>query len=419
MKHFNFGMALVGSFFLLACPTPQPTPQCTPQSCANGCCSSTGECVTEQTASACGLNGTSCSTCASGLCFAGICDAASLGGGDGSTGGGGGSAGGGSGGCDGVALDPVLGSLDLKAGMTVAASGNLPSGFVAVGVSGSVLYGLKTDNTIRALGQLPSLAEGPVLAQVLTPDDVAADAGVYLGGYLAVAQSRLLAGYTKAGAGFPGSVVEYNVEDAGVRYLDAPGNYSAAGFGDAFLINAVSVGAANGAGAYVLEPQHEFAFATFDSSWQASSGVVGVTTGGVVLVGYFNGQDFRNYVRAVPPGAYESVMQSQLPLSLTAGAPVLAADDMADFTTLGNDVIVVRGGYESEPPYASFTLGVERLSLAVHGSGASQHVGVGTPVRLIDAPDKCTKVFLAVGTSAGLLLGVEDANGRRLVQLAP
>jgi hypothetical protein len=181
-----------------------------------------------------------------------------------------------------VPLAADLGALALRNGATVTQSAVLPTGITAVALKGTTFYGIGRDKALHELGVMPNLTLGPALASVVSPADVAADAGVFLGGSLAVSGSQLLAGYTKSGAGFPGSVMVYETADAGVQHLSAPGNYTAVGFDGRFLVNGTAVGTATGAGVYVIDPQGTFGLATFDSSWMASSGVTAATANGEI-----------------------------------------------------------------------------------------------------------------------------------------
>lgn len=414
---------IAGAMLALAgCPVSPTRPTCTPQSCANGCCTASGACVTANDLAACGLNGAQCAQCSSDqVCASGLCTNAGTGGGS-ATGGG---AGGGSavlpdGGvdCDATTYDAVLGTLTLANGATVAQSAALPAGVLTVAAAGTTLYGLFDDKTVRPLGALPSLSVGAPLGTVVTPADVAADAGVYLGGSLAVSGTQLLAGYTKPGAGFPGAVARFETADGGVEHLDAPGNYTLVGLPAGFLVNGAGVGSAGDPGVWALDAQGGFLLAGFEPSWQASSGFAARTANGVLLLGYFSGVDFQNHVLGAPPSLYAGPLVGRTSFALSQGSDVLSGDDVADLTSVGNDAVVVRGGYLFDPPYSAYTTRVERLSLTVSGSGV-QTVTPGTPVTLLNAPDLCTRVVFAVGGASSVLLGVEDKHGRRLVQLQP
>lgn len=428
----NLMLAACCAVFLLGCPANTTPNSCTPQSCANGCCSADGVCKTDSSASACGLNGSSCSTCTTGQsCGDGVCRASSTGGGGGATGGGGGATGGGGGAtggagggdadagvdCATTSLDPALGDLLLRNGATVTQSAALPAGITTVGLVGTTLYGVGTDKQLHRLGTLPTLTLGPALASVLSPADVAADAGAFLGGSLATSGTQLLTGYTKSGAGFPGSVLVYETADGGVRHLSAPGNYTAAGFASGFLVNGGSLDSASGAGVFVLDPQGAYGLATFDAAWMASSGYTGVTANGVFLLGYFDGSDFKNHVRAVTPSLSAPALTGRSSFALLGAAEVLAADDSLDFATVGDDAVVVRGGYDAVT-FAAFTTRVERLPLTLSGSG-TQTVTAGAPVTLLEATHRCTSVSFVVGSGAQVLVGLTDRNGRRVVLVHP
>ena len=436
----NLMLAACCAVFLLGCPATTTPNSCTPQSCANGCCSADGVCTTDSSASACGLNGSSCAVCSSGQrCGDGVCSAASAGGGGGATGGGGGATGGGGGGgatgggggggaagggggldagvdCATASLDPSLGDLLLRNGATVTQSATLPAGITTIGLVGTTLYGVGTDRQIHRLGTLPTLTLGPPLASVLSPADVAADAGAFLGGTLATSGTQLLTGYTRAGAGFPGNVLVYDTADGGVRHVSAPGNYTAAGFASGFLVNGGELASVSGAGVYVLDSQGAYGLATFDASWMASSGYTAVTANGVFLLGYFDGTDFKNHVRAVPPSLSAAALTGRSSFALLAASEVLTADDALDFATVGNDAVVVRGGYDSN--FASYTTRVERLPLTLSGSG-TQTVTAGAPVTLLEATSQCTSVSFIVGSGAQVLVGLTDRNGRRVLRVQP
>jgi hypothetical protein len=294
----------------------------------------------------------------------------------------------------------------------------LPTGITTIGLVGTTLYGVGKDRQLHQLGALPSLTLGPALASVISPADVAADAGpgAFLGGSLSTSGTQLLTGYTLSGAGFPGNVLAYETADAGVQYTSAPGNYTLAGLASGFLVNGSALGSATGSGVYVLDAQGAYGLATFDASWKASSGYTAVTTNGVLLLGYFDGTDYKNHVRAVPPSLSAPALTGRTSFALMSAPEVLAADDALDFTAVGTDAVVVRGGYDAN--YASFTTRVERLPLTLSGS-ETQTVMAGAPVTLLEATNKCTKVSFVVGAGAKLLVGLTDRNGRRVLQVQP
>ncbi len=417
MKTMTLMFAAVCAVVVLGCSNAGPgVTKCSAQSCANGCCSAAGECVTAASQSACGLNGLSCATCAGGqTCGDGVCRApdvvvdagpvdAGSGDGDGGID------------CATLALDPMLGDLVLRNGATLVQGAVLPTGITTVGVNGATLYGVGSDHQLYQLGSLPNLVKSAPLANVRSPADEAANASVFLGGSLAVSGTQLLAGYTKSGAGFPGNVVVYDTADAGVQYVSAPANYTAVGFQGSFLINGGQVGGATGAGVYALDAQGAFGFSTFDAAWMASNGFTGVTSNGVLLLGYFDGTDFQNHVRAVPASQYASAFAARTSFPLAGAVDVASGDDLQDLTTFGEDAILVRGGYDSN--FESFTTQVTRVTMSVAGSGV-QTVSAGRPVPFVEATHRCTRVVFAVGGGTQLLLGVSDRNGRRVLRVLP
>lgn len=429
----NVLLAVACAAVLMGCPSTTTVKECSRQSCANGCCSSLGECITTPSVEACGLAGTTCSVCGPGRgCDDGVCRVPEMtGGGSGGGNATGGGAGGGGGtvevdagvdagvvdagiDCDTVTLDPKVGDLVLRNGATAGAAATLPTGITTLGVIGSTLYGVGTDKQLHKLGALPTLTLGASLANVVTDADLDAGTTVYLGGSLATSGTQLLTGYTKSGAGFPGSVLVYETADAGVRHLSAPGNYTAIGVPGAFLINGGGLeGVTGGAGVYALDSQGAFAFSTFDGAWMASNGFSGATANGVLLLGYFDGTDFQNHVRAVPASTVASALTSRTSFVLSSAADLINGDDLLDLATVGDDAVAVRGGYDSN--FDSFTTKVDRVPLTLAGST----VTAGAPVTLLEATNKCTKVSFVVNAGSTVLVGLTDRNGRRVVSITP
>jgi hypothetical protein len=361
------------------------------------------------------------------------------GGGGGSvTGGGGGATGGGGGGggdvdagmtdagidagvdagvdCMTVTLDPKVGDLVLRNGAVAGQAATLPTGVSAIGVINDTLFGVGSDKQFHQLGTLPTLALGPALGSVVNPADADAGASVYLGGSLATTGTQILAGYTKTGAMFPGTVAVYDTADAGLRHVDAPANYTAVGYQGSFFINGGGLGTASNANIYVLDAQAPFGFATFDNAWMASSGFTAATANGVLLLGYFDGTDFQNHVRAAPPSLYASALTNRTSFALASAADLIAAGDLLDLTTVGNDAVVVHGGYDSN--FELFTTSVERVPLTLAGSG-TQTVTAAAPVKILEATNRCTKVNFVVGNGTAVLVGLQDRNGRRVVSITP
>jgi hypothetical protein len=317
--------------------------------------------------------------------------------------------------------DAVLGTLKLDGGALVVNSAAIPDDIVAVGLRGATLYGVSQQLSLHSLGVLPNLTMGTAIASIVAPAD--RDAGVFVSGFVASSGNFVVAGYTKLGTTFPGSLALVNVVDGGATYVDAPGNYTAVGIDQGFVLNSIGLGTQTGSAIYALNTSDggiaTHTVATFNSAWQPASGFTGITPTGIGLFGYFGKADFQNHVRGVAPDAWKPAFEgaTALPLSDATSREVLAGDDISDVTTSGENMIVIRGGYESTPPYSAFTVRVEKIPLMLSvGLGTVQ---TGTPVTVIDAPDKCTRVSFAVGRGTTLLLGVADKNGRRVVQLQP
>lgn len=423
VKTMNVLFAVACAAALMGCPTTTMK-ECGLQSCANGCCNSQGECVTNSSAQACGLSGATCASCGSGqACDDGVCRAPATS-----------DAGPGDAGmidaglvdaglvdagidCNTVTLDPKVGDLLLRNGATAGATATLPTGITTIGLIGSTLYGVGTDKQLHRLGSLPTLTLGAALASVVTNADLDAGTSVYLGGSLATSGTQLLTGYTKSGSGFPGSVLVYETTDAGVRHLNAPGNYTAIGVPNAFLINGGGLDAVTGGpGVYALDSQGAFAFSTFDAAWMASNGFTAATANGVLLLGYYDGVDFQNHVRAVPASTYSIALTGRTAFPLATAADLISGDDLQDLSTVGNDAVAVRGGYDMN--FDAFTTKVERVPLTLSGSGV-QTVTAGAPVTLLEATNKCTRVTFVVNAGNAVLVGLTDHNGRRVVSIQP
>jgi hypothetical protein len=321
--------------------------------------------------------------------------------------------------CATTTLDPALGTFALRGTTTLAASGALPAGTSALGLHNGVLFTVTTDRQLRRLGTLPALSVGPAIVDVRAPAD--RDGGTFLGGTIASNGQQLLAGYTKAGAGFPGVVALVQPEDGGVEYVSAPGNYTAAGLSTgAFVINGTGLGSATGNGLFALRPgspSQTAALTTFPDAF-GGSGYTTVTGNGVLVAGNAR-TDFSNVARALPPSTYLGPLASGSAFTYQpSDAPVVAeGDTFADLTAFQNDAVVVRGGYDSM--FNPFTTRVERVPLTLTGSGV-QTVTVGAPQVLLENTGlACTRVFAALGRGADLYLGLDDRQGRRLVKLVP
>lgn len=313
-----------------------------------------------------------------------------------------------------AAHDPVLGTLNATTAANVQQSVAAPMGLVHLAVIGAQAYGLFDDHTVRPLGVFPNLVAGAPITDVRTPAD--RTAVVYLSNYLAKSGTQLLAGYTKLGMTIPGSVALIETTDAGVRYFDAPGNYSAAGISDGFAVNGTGLDGRAGTNVWMLNTTDggTHPLAVFDSSWMAASGFTAATTSSVLLLGYFHGGTFANVIRAAPPLQYTPAVQSAMPFQLALSVQVSSSGDLVDYGAFGPDALAIRGGFRATY-FTSYTNLVERIPLSLAGST----VTVGTPVTLLSSMNECTHVAFNAVSGSDVLLGIKDKNGLRVVRLAP
>ena len=346
--------------------------------------------------------------------------------GGGAVGGGGGGAVGGGGGttdagvCDTANFDVRLGTFTLGSGAMVVRTATLPAGITQVAPVGLAFFGLASDDTVKPLGTFPTLTAGAAIASIRAPAD--ATATIFTSAFLASSGTQVLTGYTKAGMTAPGSLALIETSDAGVSFIDAPGNYDATGAANVgFLINGVALGTATGSGAYVLNASTRatFGFATFDAAW-LGSGLVAATANGVALVGYYGATPMMgNYVRAVPPSTYAPTLVNQMPFAQAPAVLVAspnATDDVMDLAAAGNDAIVAMGSFDAN--FNANVSHVDRVPLTLTGSG-SQTVTVGVAVPLLSTTNTCTKVLFIQSNGAKVLVGLQDKNGRRLLDIQP
>jgi hypothetical protein len=323
------------------------------------------------------------------------------------------------GGCSGVPQYPnSFGTLTIGS-ITQSLTTALPNGIVAIAVKNqNQIYGLHSDKTIRFLGTFPNITAGTPLANVLTPADRDAGTLAFLTNNISISGNEVLAGYTKPGAGFPGNVIIYNIADAGVRYVNAPGNNSNGPSANGFVVNGLGLGTTSGTGIYALDTVGSHLLASFAPAWMAASGFTARTANDIQLLGYFDGVDFINVIRAAPPSLTANAFQARSSFMLSQASTLLASKFLQDLTTVGNDAVIVRGDYGGAPDFLPFTIGVDKIPLTLTGSG-TQTVTVGAPISVLAATDKCTRVMFAVGTATQLYVAVEDKNGRRLIQVTP
>ena len=431
MKSLALKLSLVAAlgFGIAGCPQPvTPVSACTPTSCANGCCSASGVCITTNSKAACGLSGALCEACtgtnecaSSGICEptvpakdAGMGSAADAG----KTSDAGQTVDAGNP-CVDAPGDAVLGTLATLGATTVVRSGPLPAGVIAIAEANGVLYGLTASRTVHAIGAFPTLTLGPAIAKIV-PDSVDAGAdSLFISGFLASRGTQLLAGYTQAGAGFPGMVAVIDVTDGGVSFFNAPGNFDAVGLDAGFVINGGGLGSASGNAVYALRPAavtSSSQLTAFDSTFKVNgSGTAAAASNGVLLLGYSQDPNYENFVRAVRPEAYASALSNGTSFTLDPTASVVAHGfDVTEVDAFGPAAIVHRGGYDTGP----FTTKLERVPLTLL-SGADV-VTVGTATTLLqENGSKCTRILFLSGSTTSLYVAVQDRRGKRLVSLAP
>lgn len=316
--------------------------------------------------------------------------------------------------CDAIAHDVRLGTYVLAAGAVVQQTATLPAGITQVAAIGDTVFGLSSDDTVKRLGTFPMLTAGTTVSSIRAPGD--ATATIFAGAFLAASGDKLLAGYTTTGVSANVALIE--TTDAGVSFINAPGNYDATGASSlGFLVNGIALGTATGAGAYALNAstQAGTAFATFDAAWLGSS-FAAATTNGVALIGYYKGMPMQgNYVRGVAPSTYLGTVPFALAPEVLVASPD-TTDDVMDLAAAGNDAFVAMGSFDMN--FTARIRHVDRVPLTLSGSGV-QTITVGTKVPLLSTSSTCSNVLFIQSNGPRLLVGIEDKNGRRLLDIQP
>jgi hypothetical protein len=322
--------------------------------------------------------------------------------------------------CEDLAHDAKLGTLQLQPGFTAMESVALTPQIVAVTAmpssNGYTLYGLRgSDKSLYSLGIWPSIsAGGQALISVISESD--RNETTFLSGYLTHDGTRLLSGYTKSGANFPGSVVVYDtVTPSNSTYLSAPGNFSAAAVSGTFLINGTGLGNFEGTAVYAMKvgsPNFTLStLATFPNP-TAASGYSAVSSNGVAVLGYSAYP--KNTLHAVPPSVYTAALSSRTSFALGDWPEVYSGEDLFAAAGFGSGVALHRGSFDPET-FAPLTKDVVRRELTLGGN--PETVTVGAPTSVLTTRNTCTQVDLVTSMGADLLVGVADKNGRRLVRL--
>lgn len=325
--------------------------------------------------------------------------------------------------CAAAMHDAVLGTLELQMGFALNGSSVLPDDVTAVvSLDGgaAAMFGVHAPFTgaaakIVSLGAFPSLALGSVAQEII--DVSITDAGTgYPNTFLATDGVNLISGYTYAAQ--TGKLIVFNPGLNTHEWIDSPGNYTAAFVSGRFVVNAKGLGAESGTGLFSLTlgtPHTTKALATFDSSDMPGNGHTVITDNGVLVAGYFNGNDFKNYLRAAPPSTYAGPLTGGTSFTWkSSSTEVYAGDDVGDVSAFGNDLAVLRSSYDS-----SFNLvfkDVVKMPLTLSGSGV-QTVTVGSATPILKPKNSCTSVLFLSKMGAELLAAVKDKNGRRLVRI--
>ena len=295
--------------------------------------------------------------------------------------------------CGRFPLDVQTGAYVKGTGVTIARTVALPSGVGQVALVGSTLYGL-TSSSIVSLGSVAAPATGATLVDVTTPAD---GGSVFVSGFLAATSTQLMAGYTKSD--FSGLVTVFDVTDGGVTHTSSSGNYDAVGTPLGFLVNSIDLGSSTGAGLYGWAQGQTVAFSTFPAD--SYSGNVGWANG-VALVAYYDSTTFQNVVKAVPTSRFTTP-----PFALAADVTVFSGG-VSDIAAAGDDAVLVIGDYGAPQNLVRYPL---------VRTDATFTVGAQTPV--LTSTNTCTSVLFIANNGAHVLVGLEDRNGRRLLDVQP
>ncbi|RKH50589.1 hypothetical protein D7V93_30320 [Corallococcus llansteffanensis] len=256
------------------------------------------------------------------------------------------------------------------------------------------------------------------LDTVLAPADRAVGVTTFPSYFLAYDGTRLLAGYTKAGQGAPGSVAVLDpVARDGATYVSAPSNYTAAGITNTFFINGSGLDTlADGFGVYALvtsaKPYSAVKVVNFPAQVGAS-GFSAVADNGIAVFGYALSGTYVNVAHAVSSAKLAEAVSSRTPVVLTSEPEVAVGSDFNAAAAFGGGVAVARGSYGAK---GFGVTDVSRFSLTP-GLTGSQPVSVGTREPVLTSADACTTVDLLSSLGSDLLVVLKDSNGRRIVRI--
>ncbi len=268
------------------------------------------------------------------------------------------------------------------------------------------LYAVNGVNDFRPMGPFPVLAPGPVTS-IYAPGDTFGFTTYSVAGR----NGEVAAGYTTPS--FTGKIFLSTPSDGGVRHIDAPGNYSFAAFGEAWLFNSLGldgVGDGSTAGIYALDEEGAYLFATFPAS--SASGYTAVTGEDVLVLGFAAPPTYDNFLYAVPPSTWASVVDTRTPMVLQNSTALIVhgTEGLAAVTASGTNVYLTR----SNASYQAVR--VERVPVQLDEGVVS----TGDAVTVLEqADDSCTSILFTSGFENGVLVGVKDRDGERLIKVVP
>lgn len=297
--------------------------------------------------------------------------------------------------------DAVLGTLTLATGARVLNSSTMPAGVTQAVVINDTAYGLKGENIIP-MGLLFGLQERPAVASINTGT---AGSG-FPSAFLAADGTKILAGYTTAGAGAPGTLTLLDIVDNSVVRIPSNGNYDAVGVpGSGFIVSAISVSDQSDAGVYTYNTA---ALPLIGFPAGSSSGNVARTGSGMLVYGYADSA-FAPHVLAVPPD------QLSAPFLAAAGVEVYAGtESVTDVATANDDVFLLQNAFDS-----SFNPANPKI-VKYHLTNNLGVISVGAPAPLLSSSNTCTEILFVSSNGSSVLVGLKDeAHATRLLEIQP
>lgn len=342
--------------------------------------------------------------------------------------------------CEEAVHDPLLGTAKLGSAFRVVDSAVLPvtswllialvDEAMAGGGIGQVVYGYAGDGRVHRLGVWPQLA-APDATNLAFDAVLPADRTLQIvtTPWLVATRGMLLAGYRtlRSGAFVGGGVSLYDTAhpEAGARWIAATGVESALGLGSYFLVGGDGLGGmASGRGVYGVSTDTMAALPGMVAKYPVVAGenvrpgAMAATSGGLVVLGHYLDLAERNSLRLPEPSQLVEALSGGAPIDLASSPELTPADDVANFSSLGQGVAVlhtrkVRGILPALGRLDHYTLS---------RSGGDAGTAVGAPVTMLSSDDEgCTAVSQLVPVAGGMtiIVGLWDRNGQRLVRLTP